>query len=58
VDNFAQDAPMFKSMGLLEDPVSMAEVKWLWGDLLLPQRVSLVALAENTPGADLKPGEN
>jgi hypothetical protein len=45
-----------KSAGLSDDPESVAEYASLWRDILLPQRVSLVALKEGTPGAALEKG--
>jgi len=45
-----------KSAGLSDDPESVAEFASLWQDIILPQRVSLVALQEGTAGAALEKG--
>jgi hypothetical protein len=42
---------------MADDPESLAELESLWRDVLLPQRVSIVALQEGTPGAALEKGE-
>ncbi|XP_059471035.1 uncharacterized protein LOC132194022 [Neocloeon triangulifer] len=54
VDNLCRDAPLSKSTELYKDQASLDDMVWIWRDLSLPQRVSLVALAEGTPGADMK----
>jgi len=40
-----------------EDPVSVSEIQAIWQLLVLPQRVSIVALQEGTPGANLELGK-
>ncbi|CAB3374397.1 Hypothetical predicted protein [Cloeon dipterum] len=54
LENFARDEPLNRSTNLTDDPDSMAALVTLWNEVL-PQRVSLVALAEGTPGANLEP---
>ncbi|XP_065351708.1 uncharacterized protein LOC135947069 [Cloeon dipterum] len=54
LENFARDEPLNRSTNLTDDPDSMAALVTLWNEVL-PQRVSLVALAEGTPGADMEP---
>lgn len=56
VEYFAKEGPLNQSTGLSDDPVSLGELEGLWRDIMLPQRVSLVALQEGTPGAALEKG--
>jgi hypothetical protein len=56
VEHFGRDEPLNKSSGLADDPESLAELASFWRDILLPQRVSIVALQEGTPGAALEKG--
>ncbi|XP_065351587.1 uncharacterized protein LOC135946978 [Cloeon dipterum] len=51
----SREAPLSKSAQLYNDQASLEDVKRMWRHQSLPQRVSLVALAEGSPGADMEP---
>ncbi|XP_065350009.1 uncharacterized protein LOC135945974 isoform X1 [Cloeon dipterum] len=51
---FLRDEPMGQSLKIVEDPLALAEMRILWYQLILPQRVSIVAIPEGTPGANLE----
>ncbi|XP_059468634.1 uncharacterized protein LOC132192614 [Neocloeon triangulifer] len=54
LEYFARDEPLNRSVQLTEDPDSLADLITIWNDVL-PRRVSLVALAEGSPGSNLEP---
>ncbi|XP_059468983.1 uncharacterized protein LOC132192830 [Neocloeon triangulifer] len=55
LENFARDSsPLAQSFKPAEDPDSIADFATIWKNIL-PQRVSLVALAEGTPCSNLEP---
>ena len=57
MDQYVKDSPTLRSIGLANDFSSKAELTQNWNNQL-SQRVSLVVLAEGTPGADLQPGKS
>jgi hypothetical protein len=40
------------------DPNSVKEINMIWLNMILPQAVSIIALPEDTPGANLETGYN
>jgi hypothetical protein len=56
LDFYVKDSPTFDSLGLAKHKSVMAEISSIWLNTMA-QRVSLVLLANCSPGADLQPGK-
>jgi hypothetical protein len=56
VTYFMNDEPLYKSTRVLDDPKAIDDNIRMWNGLIFPNRITIVALAEGSPGADMKPG--
>ncbi|XP_065350006.1 uncharacterized protein LOC135945972 isoform X1 [Cloeon dipterum] len=54
VKNYMTEEPMSKALKSYEDSVTVDEHKFVYEKLVLPERVSIIVLQKNTPGAGLE----
>ncbi|CAB3363455.1 Hypothetical predicted protein [Cloeon dipterum] len=56
--HFLRDEPINQSLRTALDPLSVADMRKLWSQVMLPRRVSIVAVQEGTFGANLDEVDN